>query len=124
MQSSKSFSFFSQLTLSDLKYWIPFSTLFRLDKMNMAHAVETRCPYLDHRVVEMALGLHNTAKLNSQRNKEILCWMNEQLFPPGLREKGKQAFYMPMTTCNTNRFLSWAQRLLTPQTVSKRGWFQ
>ena len=73
--------------------------------MNMAHAVETRCPYLDHHVIEIVLGLHNTAKLNSQRNKEILRWMNEQLFPPGLREKGKQAFYMP-TTCYTNRFLS------------------
>lgn len=123
-QNTSGFSFYSRLSLLDLKYWIPFSVLYRLDKMNMAHAVETRSPFLDFRVVENAINLPDELKLNKRRNKEVLRHLIERLYPPSYREKGKQAFYMPIISQYGERFRKWTFDLLTPDTVESRGLFQ
>lgn len=117
------FTFLSQLSILDLKYWLPFSVIYRLDKMNMAHAVEARSPFLDYRVVEMALNLPDKFKLNRKRNKEILRCLIDRLFPPPHREKGKQAFYMPVTPEFKKRYLEWASSLLNRKSVEQRGFF-
>ena len=108
----------------DLKHWLPFSVLFRLDKLNMAHAVETRSPFLDYRVVERALSLPPEAKFNKTRNKEILRAVIDRRFPPDLREKGKQAFYMPLTSPHKSRYRAWIDDLLNEGAVRRRGLFQ
>jgi len=120
----KDFSFLGKLSILDLKYWIPFSVIYRLDKMNMAHAIETRSPFLDYHVVQAALNLPDEAKLNPKRNKEALRRIIERLYPPPLREKGKQAFYMPLTSAYKKRYLTWVSSLLTNDSVKKRGFFQ
>ncbi|MBI5815592.1 MAG: asparagine synthase (glutamine-hydrolyzing) [Nitrospinae bacterium] len=117
-------SFYSRLSVLDLKYWIPFSVLYRLDKMNMAHAVETRSPFLDYRVVEMALNLEDSGKISGKGNKIILRKLIERLYPPELREKGKQAFYMPVTGENRKRFRDWAASLLGAKRIEARGFFR
>ncbi len=124
MQNHSGFSFYSRLSLLDLKYWIPFSVLYRLDKMNMAHAVETRSPFLDFHVVENALNLPDDLKISKSRNKEILRSLIERLYPPSYREKGKQAFYMPIISQYEERFREWASDLLTHKTVECRGFFK
>ncbi len=123
LDQAEGFGFLSRLSLLDLKYWIPFSVIYRLDKMNMAHAVETRSPFLDYRLVEMALNLPEQAKLGKQRNKEILRSLMERLYPPKLVEKGKQAFYMPLTDPYRDHYLKWLHLVLNPRTVAGRGMF-
>jgi|ETNmetMinimDraft_20_1059909.scaffolds.fasta_scaffold03716_1 asparagine synthase (glutamine-hydrolysing) len=122
-EACNKFTFNSRLSLIDLKYWIPFSVLFRLDKMNMAHAVETRSPFLDYRVVQFALNLPDEAKINRKRNKEVLRCLIERQYPPQLREKGKQAFYMPLTSYYKDKYWLWITTLLTRESVSQRGLF-
>ncbi|MBF0358691.1 MAG: asparagine synthase (glutamine-hydrolyzing) [Magnetococcales bacterium] len=124
MAEKSDFDFTARLSLLDLKHWIPFSVLFRLDKLNMAHAVETRSPFLDYRLVEMALNLPSEAKFNKRRNKELLRAVIDRRFPEHLREKGKQAFYMPLTSPTRTKFLEWSQSLLTEAGVKSRGIFQ
>lgn len=124
IQNGEGFSFYSRLSLLELKYWIPFSVIYRLDKMNMSHAVETRSPFLDYRVVETTLNFPDEEKLNRRRNKEVLRGLIERLYPPSYREKGKQAFYMPMLPRYEERFWQWASDLLTRKTVEYRGLFQ
>ncbi len=123
IRQNEGFTFPAQLSLLDLKHWIPFSVLFRLDKLNMAHAVETRSPFLDYRVVEMALNLAPEAKAGKRRNKEILRAVIDDLFPPHLREKGKQAFYMPMIDQYRKAFADYVSGLLTEERVAHRGLF-
>lgn len=124
IKTYEDFPFLARLSILDLKYWIPFSVIYRLDKLNMAHAVETRSPFLDYRVVQAALNLPDEEKLNKRRNKEVLRRLIERLYPPFLREKGKQAFYMPLTSLYKKRYLSWVSDLLTSKSVNKRGLFQ
>jgi asparagine synthase (glutamine-hydrolysing) len=124
LEAYRDFSFYSRLSLLDLKYWIPFSVLFRLDKLNMAHAVETRSPFLDYRIVEMMLNLSDKGKFNPRRNKEILRALIERLFPPQLREPGKQAFYMPLSAQYRQGYFKLLSGLLTRQSIERRGFFQ
>ncbi|MBI4678129.1 MAG: asparagine synthase (glutamine-hydrolyzing) [Elusimicrobia bacterium] len=123
MASFSDFPYLSRLGLLDLKYWIPYSVVFRLDKLNMAHAVETRSPFLDYRVVEMALNLPREGKVAKGRNKEILRRVIERMFPPQFREKGKQAFYMPVPPRYRRPFFDWASSLLSKESVERRGLF-
>jgi len=113
----------SRLTMLDLKYWLPYSLIFRLDKLNMAHAIETRSPFLDYRIVEMALALSDKGKQGDSRNKVILRSLIERLYPPQLREKGKQAFYMPVASAYRQKFLEWSTALLNEHSVGSRGLF-
>lgn len=117
------FSFTSTLGLVDIKYWLPYSVLFRLDKLNMAHAVETRSPFLDYRLVQFAMNLAEEGR-NGTRNKEVLRWLIDGMYPPQLREKGKQAFYMPVTGTWRQRFRAWVLDLLSPKAVASRGMFR
>ncbi|MBF0501992.1 MAG: asparagine synthase (glutamine-hydrolyzing) [Candidatus Riflebacteria bacterium] len=118
-----SFPLLARLSLLDIKHWIPFSVLFRLDKMNMAHAVETRSPFLDYQVVQKCLNLSDNDKLASGRNKIALRRLIERLLPSSLRTPGKQAFYFPQTNAYRERYLSWAKDLVTPENIRRRGLF-
>lgn len=122
--ASRGFSALARLSLLDLAYWIPFIVIYRLDKLNMAHAVETRSPFLDYRLVELCLNLPETAKLAQGQNKIALRKVVADLFPPHLREPGKQAFYMPVTETLREGFLAWCEELVSPERMAKRGLFQ
>ncbi|MBW1712922.1 MAG: hypothetical protein JRJ59_07230, partial [Deltaproteobacteria bacterium] len=124
MDSLADFSLLARLSLMDIKYHLPFSLIGRLDKLNMAHAVETRSPFLDFRVVEMALNLADEGKLNPRRNKEVLRRLIEELYPPQFRERTKQAFYMPLIGSYLDRFRQWTADLLSPESIAGRGLFR
>ena len=121
---NEGFSFLSQLSLLDLKYWLPFILLFRLDKLNMANAVETRSPFLDYRIVEFALNLEDAAKLNPSGSKFILRNINKRIFPENLYEKGKQAFYMPFLKMYSEKFHNWCEKMLDRREIIKEGLFE
>ena len=47
----------------DQKYFLPDDILTKVDRMSMAHAVEVRPPFLDHRIVEFAASLPASFKI-------------------------------------------------------------
>ncbi|MCC6919609.1 MAG: asparagine synthase (glutamine-hydrolyzing) [Alphaproteobacteria bacterium] len=65
------------------------------DRMAMAHAVEGRFPFLDHRVVEFAAGLPPELKLNGLREKHILREVAKDLLPPSIGDRPKQPYRAP-----------------------------
>ncbi len=56
----------------DQKYFLPDDILTKVDRMSMAHAVEVRPPFLDHRIVEFAASLPGHLKINGLRQKFLL----------------------------------------------------
>ncbi|MBF0349327.1 MAG: asparagine synthase C-terminal domain-containing protein, partial [Magnetococcales bacterium] len=118
------FSFLSRLSLLDLRWWIPIIVLYRLDKMAMAHAVETRSPFLDYRVVEAALNLPDNLKLSSREGKEILFRMQRRLLPKPLTMRRKQAFYMPFLERHKAAYQGWVAEMVSRKRVEQRGFFR
>lgn len=65
------------------------------DRMMMAHGVEGRFPYLDHRVVAFAAGLHPNLKLRGLREKFILKEAARGMVPDGVVDRPKQPYRAP-----------------------------
>lgn len=56
----------------DLLYWLPDDLLVKVDRCSMAYGIEARAPYLDHRVVELALRLPTKLKTGPDGGKRVL----------------------------------------------------
>ncbi len=65
------------------------------DRMAMAHGVETRFPFLDHRVIEFAARIPPALKLRGLREKHILREAFKPLLPPSIGERTKQPYRAP-----------------------------
>ena len=75
---------------------LPDSVLMKVDKMSMAHSLEVRPPFLDHRVVEFCYSLPTSAKLHGFTTKWLLKCAMRQRLPEGIAMRGKQGFSLPM----------------------------
>ncbi len=79
----------------DQKYFLPDNILTKVDRTSMAHAVEVRPPFLDHRIVEFASTLPASLKIRGSRQKVVLRnLMRGKNFPPILNRK-KIGFDIP-----------------------------
>ncbi|HEY5022652.1 MAG TPA: asparagine synthase (glutamine-hydrolyzing) [Gemmatimonadaceae bacterium] len=65
------------------------------DRMAMAHGVEGRFPFLDHRLFEFAASLPTGSRLRGLREKEILRRWASRVLPPGIKRRGKQPYRAP-----------------------------
>jgi asparagine synthase (glutamine-hydrolysing) len=65
------------------------------DRMAMAHGIETRFPFLDHRLVAFAAGIPPRLKLRGLREKHILRTATADLLPVEIAERPKQPYRAP-----------------------------
>lgn len=79
----------------DQKYYLPDDILTKVDRMSMAHAVEVRPPFLDHRIVEFAASLPMSFKIRGSRQKFILKELMKGKLPPAIRHRKKIGFDIP-----------------------------
>jgi len=57
------------------------------DRNSMAHSIEARVPFLDHRIVEFALGLEAEHKLAGAETKKVLRQALSDVLPPSVRDR-------------------------------------
>lgn len=79
----------------DQKYYLPDDILTKVDRMSMAHAVEVRPPFLDHRIVEFAASLPASFKIRGSRQKLILKELMKDKLPAAIRHRKKIGFDIP-----------------------------
>jgi asparagine synthase (glutamine-hydrolysing) len=79
----------------DQKYYLPDDILMKVDRMSMAHAIEVRPPFLDHRIVEFAASLPAHVKIQGSRQKVILKEMMRDDLPPSILRRKKVGFDIP-----------------------------
>lgn len=81
--------------LLDLKVYIP-SLLHRQDKMSMAASIESRVPFLDHRLVEWAGRVPLSLKIRGVQNKYIVKKLGEKYLPHEAIYRQKSGFGVPV----------------------------
>jgi len=79
----------------DLLSFLPGDILVKVDRAAMAHGLETRAPFLDRDLVEFALSLPSTLKVNDGETKVLFKHALKQYWPPSLHKRGKQGFAAP-----------------------------
>jgi asparagine synthase (glutamine-hydrolysing) len=79
----------------DQKYFLPDNILTKVDHTSMAHAVEVRPPFLDHRIVEFASSLPASLKIRGSRQKVILKNLMRGKLSPAILNRKKIGFDIP-----------------------------
>ena len=84
-----------RMSYVDLSSWLPNDLLLKADRMSMAHSLELRVPFLDHKLVEFAARLPADYKIRRGINKYLLKEVMTPLLPPLIRRRRKQGFPLP-----------------------------
>ncbi|MCB0478761.1 MAG: asparagine synthase (glutamine-hydrolyzing) [Crocinitomicaceae bacterium] len=82
--------------ISDQNIVLSGDMLKKVDLMSMAHALEVRTPFLDHKVVEFANSLPEHFKINKNQNKHILIETFKNELPKELWNRPKKGFEVPL----------------------------
>jgi asparagine synthase (glutamine-hydrolysing) len=90
-------SYFDKMTHFDFKTLLP-ALLQVEDRVSMAHGLESRVPFLDHRLVELAATIPADSKFRDGRMKHILKETTRTLLPDVIAERtDKMGFPVPLT---------------------------
>jgi asparagine synthase (glutamine-hydrolysing) len=79
----------------DQGYYLPDDILVKSDRMSMAHSVEVRPPFLDHRVIEFAAKLPAKFKVHGSRQKVLLKELMRDKLPASILQRKKVGFDIP-----------------------------
>jgi asparagine synthase (glutamine-hydrolysing) len=96
-----------------------------VDIASMACSLETRPPFLDHRLVELVASLPATAKVNGGQTKAIMRTAVADLLPADVLDHRKTGFALPMRRwMREGELLNLATDVLQDQTFRQRGLFE
>ena len=79
----------------DQKYYLADDILTKSDRMSMAHSVEVRPPFLDHRIVEFAAALPAKLKIRGSQQKVVLRELMKDKLSPAILNRKKIGFDIP-----------------------------
>lgn len=97
--------------------------LMKVDRMTMAHGLEARVPYLDHRLAEVCAGIAPELLLAGGRTKAVLRGLAERLLPAEIAQRRQHGFLVPLAGWFQGNFAAYARGLLGRETVHRRGLF-
>lgn len=81
----------------DYKTWLADDILVKVDRASMAHGLEVRSPFLDHRLIEFCAGLPRHLKLSGLRGKRILRDSARGQIPDSVALRKKAGFNAPVS---------------------------
>lgn len=85
-----------EMMASDVLTYLPQDILAKTDRASMAHSLEVRSPFLDHRLVELALTIGTSAHLHRFRGKRLLREALGPTIPRWVWQRRKQGFAVPV----------------------------
>ena len=107
----------------DAVTYLPDDILCKVDRAAMAVSLETRVPFLDHRVAEVAASIPMGMKVRGGRGKHILRELLYREAPRALFERPKAGFAIPVGEWLKGPLRPWAESLLDPAAMAGEGYF-
>ena len=108
---------------ADALTYLPDDVLAKVDRAAMAHSLETRAPFLDKEVVELASEVPLHFKLQEGRGKAVLHECLGRYVPRELFERPKQGFSVPLDMWLRGPLRDWAADLLNRDRIRQEGYF-
>lgn len=85
-----------QMQAVDLETYLPGDILVKTDRTTMAFSLESRAPWLDHRLADVALGLPPHWKVRGGAGKYVFKQAVAHLMPPVVAMRRKMGFSVPL----------------------------
>ena len=111
-------------SLADLVTYLPCDLMTKVDVASMAHGLECRQPFLDHRVVELALRMPAELKFRRGRGKRILTETFADLLPREICRRPKMGFGVPLDHWFRGELKDFSRDVLLDSRTFERGYFR
>lgn len=101
------------MMLLDVYCYLPDDIMVKVDRTAMHHSLETRAPFLDHRLYECSAGLPTSYLVDEAgRGKRILRHLLHQYVPQSLVDRPKAGFAAPLAQWLRHELSDWAESLV------------
>ncbi len=107
----------------DQQYYLPDDILYKCDRMSMAHSLEVRPPFLDHRIVEFAARLPSDLKIKGRSTKHVLRQLVGRKLPPAILQRRKEGLDIPAHEWLRGPLRPLLTEALSPEAVRRAGLF-
>jgi asparagine synthase (glutamine-hydrolysing) len=116
--------FVRRTTAVDVETYLPCDILVKVDIASMAYGLECRCPFLDHRVAELAARMPQRLKQHGGKGKRILREVFADLLPESNLRRPKMGFGVPLDHWFRHELKSLLSDTLLSQRCLERGYFR
>lgn len=113
-----------QASYVDLHSFLPHNLLEYGDRMSMAHGLEVRLPFTDHKLVELAMRLPPRLKLKGGTAKHVLREAMRPLLPREVLDRSKLGLNPPLGIWLKGELASLIDTRLSPAAIRRAGWFR
>ncbi len=107
----------------DQHYYLPDDILYKCDRMSMAHSLEVRPPFLDHRIVEFAGSLPARWKINGSKTKFVMRELLKAKLPSQIMNRSKEGLDIPAHEWLRGPLKPLLLSALSPESVRAAGLF-
>jgi asparagine synthase (glutamine-hydrolysing) len=114
----------SRMMRLDFETYLPDDVLTKVDRMSMAHSIESRVPLLDNHVIDFAASLPASLKIRNGRRKHVLKEAVRNLLPLDILNRRKQGFGVPLGVWFRGGLSDLLSDVLTSPRTRQRGYFE
>ncbi len=123
-ENDRSGPFLDRMLKLQYDEWLQDWALIRQDKNTMAHSLEYRLPFLDHRLIELAFTMPANLKIRGRTDKYIERRLADKVFPEHIARRAKVPFYLPVEYfLDQPAFRELVRDNLNEAAVKRRGYF-